>query len=92
VYIIPEVKTGIGPDDTRSLRDVSSTSGAGGGLVCFTPSILRLRRALVDAYVFSVFYWSVGAADVRGGGEKEAKGRGREGRGGGGGGGGGGVV
>lgn len=74
---MPEVKTGIGPGCTRSLRDVSSTSGAGGGLVCPTLSFLRLRRELVDAYVFSVFYWPVTAADVRGGGEKGAEGRGR---------------
>lgn len=47
----------------------------GRGSVCFTLSFLRLRRALVDAYVFSVLYWPVTAADVRGGGEKEAKGR-----------------
>lgn len=60
-------RQGIGPDRTRSLRDVSSTSGAGRGLGCFTLSTLRLRRARVDAYVFSVFYWPVTAADVRGG-------------------------
>lgn len=73
---MPEVKTGIGPGCTRWLRDVSSTTSAGGGC-CFKLSFLRLRRALVDAYVFSVFYWPVTAADVRGGAEKGAEGRGR---------------
>lgn len=36
---------------------------------------LPVLRVLVSAYVFSGFYWSVGAADVRGGGEKDAEGR-----------------
>lgn len=62
---MPEVETGVGPGCTRWLRDVSSTTSAGGGC-CFKLSFLRLRRALVDAYVFSVFYWPVTAADVRG--------------------------
>lgn len=38
--------------------------GAGGGC-CSTLSLLRLRRALVDAYVFSRFYWPAAAADAR---------------------------
>lgn len=40
-----------------------------------------LLRALVTADVFSGFYWSRGAADVRGGwggGEKDAEGRSRQ--------------
>lgn len=75
---MPEVKLEIGPGCTRWLRDVSSTSNAGRCIVCFTLTILRLRRALVVAYVFSVFYWPVAAADVRGGGEK-SRGGGAEG-------------
>lgn len=52
--------------------DVSSTMGAGGGC-CSTLSLLRLRRALVDAYVFSRFYWPAAAADARGGGAERGR-------------------
>lgn len=40
----------------------------------FPLSILRLRRARVDAYVFSLFYWPVPAADARGCGGEEGRG------------------
>lgn len=39
--------------------------GAGGGS-CSTLILLRLRRVLVDAYVFSRFYWPAAAADAGG--------------------------
>lgn len=47
--------------------------GAGGGS-CSTLSLLRLRRVLVDAYVFSRFYWPAAAADARGGCERDWRG------------------
>jgi len=73
----PEVKTGMGPDCRLLARWGMSAVRVELDEVDFASHFLRLRVALVDAYVFSVFYWPVTAADVRGGGEKRAEGRGR---------------
>lgn len=73
MWNVPGVETGSGPARGGSLRDVSSRTSAGGGC-CSKPSFLRLRRALVGAYVSSALYWPVTAADVRGELEKERRG------------------
>lgn len=61
----PGVETGSGPACGGSLGDVSRQDQRLEEGAAPKPSFLRLRRALVGAYVSSALYWPVTAADVR---------------------------